>query len=469
MALDFAQTAAQIVEGAGGPQNITSVTHCMTRLRFTVKDPDAADMETIKQVDGVLSCVYAADQLQVIMGKNLMGTYDEVVKQFGFTEAAPVEDAAAAQADAKRQPGSPWTPQALGNRIIGYITATVTPIIPGLIAGGMLKVFLMIATLVMPDLAATSTYALLSIAANAPFYFLPIWVAYGASKKLGGTGIYAMAVAAAMFAPEFLALVGADPQVPQDLFGLPVLLKSYASGLFPALLLSFTAYQFERLWNKIIPGIFRSVFVGSLTILCTYVLTMLVLAPLDTWIGELIVTVLMGIYGVAGPLALALLAGSLPFLIMVGVHTVFGPFMLQLLENPGYDALFRPALLLHNMAEGGACLAVALRTRNKEFRSEALSLAVGCILADVTEPALYGITFRLKKPLYGVVAGGAAGGLVGGLMGMHAYVMGYSNIMALPIFQNTVVAAIAAVATAIVVSAAVTFALGFDDKAVAGQ
>lgn len=192
---------------------------------------------------------------------------------------------------------------------------------------------------------------------------------------------------------------------------------------------------------------------------------MLVLAPLGTWIGEVIVTVLMGIYGVAGPVALALLAGSLPFLIMVGVHTVFAPFMLQLLENPGYDALFRPALILHNMAEGGACLAVALRTRNKEFRSEALSIAIGCIFAGVTEPALYGVTFRLKRPLYGVIAGGAIGGLVGGFMGMHAYVMGYSNIMALPIFQDTIVAAVIAIVTAIVVAFAVTYALGFDEDA----
>lgn len=172
----------------------------------------------------------------------------------------------------------------------------------------------------------------------------------------------------------------------------------------------------------------------------------------------------MAIYGTAGPVALALLAGGMPFLVMVGVHTVFGPFMLQLLENPGYDALFRPALLLHNMAEGGACLAVALRSKNKEFKSEAASIAVGCIFAGVTEPALYGITFRLKKPLYAVAAGGAAGGLVGGLMGVHAYVMGYSNIMALPIFQDTVIAAVAAIVTAIVVAFAMTLALGFEEK-----
>lgn len=462
MAIDYASTAASVVEHAGGPQNVKAVTHCMTRLRLILVDPKAADMELIKQVPGVLGCVYAADQLQVVMGQNLIGTYNEVLSQFKFDEAETVDENLDADLSTDR---GKLTPKKLGSAILGYITASVTPVIPGLIAGGMLKVVLMLITTFMPDFASNSTYTLLSIAADAPFYFLPIWIAYGASKKLGGTSVYAMAVAAAMFAPNFIALVNADPQTAQTLFGLPVPLQSYSGGLFPALLLSFTAYEFEKLWNKVVPGIFKSILVGLLTIVCTYTLTMIVLAPLGAWIGNGIVAVLMGIYGVAGPVALAVLAGAMPLLVMVGVHTVFGPFMLQLLENPGYDALFRPALLLHNMAEGGACLAVALRTKNAEFRSEALSIAVGCIFAGVTEPALYGVTFRLKKPLYGVMAGGAAGGLVGGIMGMHAYVMGYSNIMALPIFQDTVVAAIAAVVTAIVVAFAVAFALGFDEDA----
>ena len=448
MAIDYAATAAEIVRHAGGPENVNAVTHCMTRLRLIVKDENKVDMDAIKKVSGVLGCVYAADQLQVVMGQNLIATYDQVLSQFHFSEADVVDENL--DADATADAGK-LTPKKLGQNIVGYITASVTPVIPGLIAGGMLKVVLMLITTFVPEFATNSTYMLLSIAADAPFYFLPIWVAYGASKKLGGTGIYAMAVAAAMFAPNFIALVNADPQVEQTLFGLPVLLKGYSGGLFPALLLSFTAYEFERLWNKVVPGIFKSILVGLLTIACTYTLTMLVLAPLGTWIGEVIVTVLMGIYGVAGPVALALLAGSLPFLIMVGVHTVFAPFMLQLLENPGYDALFRPALIL--------------RTRNKEFRSEALSISIGCIFAGVTEPALYGVTFRLKRPLYGVIAGGAIGGLVGGFMGMHAYVMGYSNIMALPIFQDTIVAAVIAIVTAIVVAFAVTYALGFDEDA----
>lgn len=464
MALDYAKTAQLIVEAAGGSDNILTVAHCMTRLRFTVKDVKNVDMDAIKGIKGVLGCVYGGEQLQVILGQNLIDTYNNVVKLYNFVEGDVIDE----NLDQDLEPKTlteRLDPRNWGSKLIGYISGAVTPMLPALIAGGMLKVFLLIATLISPDVASSSTYTLLSIAADGGFYFMPIWVAWGASKKLGSTPIYAMAVAAAMFAPNFIALVNADPQVPQDLFGLPVMLNSYASGLLPALLLSYAAYWFEKLWNKVIPGIFKSVFVGSLTVLCTYVVTMVALAPIGTWLGDGIVTILMAVYNTVGPLALALLAGTLPFMIMVGVHTVFGPFMIQLLENPGYDALFRPALILHNMAEGGACLGVALRTKDKEFRTEALSIAVGCIVAGVTEPALYGITFRLKKPLIGVCAGGAIGGLVGGLLGMRAFVMGYSNIIALPIFQSTIVAAIIAIATAIVVAGLVAFILGFDEEA----
>lgn len=464
MALDYQKTARDIVEAAGGPENIITVAHCMTRLRFSVRNIDRADLEAIQGIKGVLGCVYAAEQLQVILGQNLMDTYDAVVKQYHFTEGDVVDENLDVDLEPKTL-GERMNPKNWGKKLLAYISGAVTPMLPVLIAGGMLKVVLMIATLIVPEWANEPTYTLLSIAADGGFYFMPIWVAWGAAQKLGGTPIFAMATAAAMFAPNFIALVNADPQVPQNIFGLPVMLNSYASGLLPALLLAYAAYQFERLWNKVVPGIFKSVFVGPLTIFCTYTLTMVVLAPLGTWIGDGVVAVLMGIYNAVGPVALAILAGTLPFMIMVGVHTVFGPFMLQLLENPGYDALFRPALLLHNMAEGGACLGVALRTKNKEFRSEALSIAVGCIVAGVTEPALYGITFRLKKPLIGVCAGGALGGLVGGIMGMRAYIMGYSNIIALPIFQDTVIAAVAAIVTAIVVAGVVAFVLGFDEDA----
>ena len=149
---------------------------------------------------------------------------------------------------------------------------------------------------------------------------------------------------------------------------------------------------------------------------------------------------------------------------MTGMHMALAPFMATNIADIGYDAVIRPAFLLHNMAEGGACIGVGLKAKDPEFKSQAFSIAFGCIVAGVSEPAIYGVNLKLRKPMLGVMAGGAAGGIVAGLLGAKAYVMGYSTIMALPIFVETIPAMVAGIVTAIVVAAAVTYVLGFDQN-----
>lgn len=457
--MDYTRIAKEIIEKAGGSENINSVSHCMTRLRFVVKDKAKANMEEIGKIEGVLGCVFGGGQLQVIMGKNLLPVFNEVIKDGSLAVGDVVNENLDAGLDSKEK--EPFTLKKLGGDILGYVAASVTPMIPALISGGMLKVFLLLVTLVWPAFAQMSTYTLLSQLANIPFYFMPVWVAYGASKKLGASPMYAMLVAAAMIYPDFLNMV--KEGAPVTLFGLPVLLKSYTSSLLPSLLLAFACAKFEKLFDKIVPGIFKSVFVGMLTITSTYVLTMVLLAPIGTYVGNYVVAALVWLESTIGPFAMMILAGGMPFLIMTGMHSLFAPFMVQSLSEIGYDGFFRPALTLHNMAEGGACLGVFLRAKNKDLKSEALSCAVGCIVAGVTEPAIYGINLRLKKPLYAVCLGGAVGGLLGGCLGVKAFVMGYSTILALPIFETTMIAMAISEVVAIVTACIGTVILGFDE------
>ena len=329
--------------------------------------------------------------------------------------------------------------------------------IPGLVAGGMLKVVLLLITLVWADFADTTSYTLLSGVADTAFFFMPIYVAYGAAKKLGATPIYAMICAASLLHANYTALVAAGEAV--TLLGLPVRLMSYSGSLLPALLLALCAYYMEKFFNKIVPGIFKSIFVGLGTVTVTMILGYVVLAPLGGYLGNYLAIAFGFLGDRVAPIAVGLLAACLPWLVMCGMHMALVPFMTQALVNPGYDAVFRPAFLLHNMAEGGACIGVALRSKDVEFRTEALSIAFGCIVAGVTEPAIYGINLPLKKPIIGVMAGGAAGGVTAGLLGARAYVMGYSTVLALPIFEGTIIAAAVAVAVAIIISAVVTFVL----------
>ena len=459
--MDFEKVAEELIKYSGGAGNISSVTHCMTRLRFIIKDTSKVDLKKINATKPVMGNVFKTNELQIILGQNLMPVYTAAAKL--LQDQIPVEDMEASKPEARKK----LTPGEAGTAVINFVSAAVTPLVPGLIAGGMLKVFLLLITLAVPEFSKSQTYTLLSLAANMPFYFMPVFVSMGTAKKLGSTPIYAMACSAALVAPAFTEMVSAGESV--HLFGLPVMLVKYNNTMMPALLIGICAAYVEKLMNKIIPGIFKSIFVGTGTLFITYTLGVTVLGPLGDFLGAIIVNVFVFSSEHFGFIALGALTAVLPWLIMTGMHHAISPFMTQFIADPGYDGVFRPAFILHNMAEGGSCLGVALKTKNKEFKAECFSLAVGCILAGVSEPAIYGIGVKYKKPMIGVMAGGAAGGVVAGLLGAKAFFMGYSTILALPIFVNTIGAMLAGIAVTIVAAAAVTYILGIEEESDADE
>lgn len=456
LGINHEKLADDIVRLVGGTGNVRSVTHCMTRLRFVLNDFSVANdnKAEIEKLDGVLGVVYAGGQFMVVLGQNLLPTFEAVTKMEGISEGA---DASADGSNAEKEPRSM---KRAFTETINFVSASVSPLITGLVAGGMLKVILLLATLAMPDFAKNQTYLLLSAVADAPFFFMPIFVAYGAAMKLGAAPIYAMLCSAALLHTNYTTLLAAGDAV--TMFGIPVRLVSYSSQLLPALLIALAACYLEKLFNKIVPGIFKSLLVGLCTVAVTGTLAFTVLGPPGSYVGSVLSAVFVFLGTYAAPVALALLAAVLPWLIMCGMHMALVPFMTQAIADPGYDMLFRPAFVLHNMAEGGSCLGVAFRTKSKEFRSELIGLAIGCILAGVSEPSIYGVDVKYKKPMYGVMAGGAAGGLVAGLFGVRAYVMGYSTILALPIFLETAGGMLLSCIVAIVVAAIVSAILGID-------
>ncbi len=459
--MDFEKVAEELIKYSGGAGNISSVTHCMTRLRFIIKDTSKVDLKKINATKPVMGNVFKTNELQIILGQNLMPVYTAAAKL--LQDQIPVEEEEAS----KPKTGKKLTPGEAGTAVINFVSAAVTPLVPGLIAGGMLKVFLLLITLAVPEFSKSQTYTLLSLVANMPFYFMPVFVSMGTAKKLGSTPIYAMACSAALVAPAFTEMVSAGEAV--HLFGLPVMLVKYNNTMMPALLIGICAAYVEKLMNKIIPGIFKSIFVGTGTLFITYTLGVTVLGPLGDFLGAIIVNVFVFSSEHFGFIALGALTAVLPWLIMTGMHHAISPFMTQFIADPGYDGVFRPAFILHNMAEGGSCLGVALKTKNKEFKAECFSLAVGCILAGVSEPAIYGIGVKYKKPMIGVMVGGAAGGVVAGLLGAKAFFMGYSTILALPIFVNTIGAMLAGIAVTIVAAAAVTYILGIEEESDADE
>ena len=451
--LDYEQMANDIVMAVGGPDNIKTVAHCMTRIRFVLKKEADANTTTVKAIPGVLGVVSggASGEYMVILGQHLLPVFEAVQKKFNLSAAANVDE----NLDTVKKP---FTISGAISDTIGFVAASVTPCVPGLIAGGMLKVFLLLGTLISASFAGTGTYKLLSIAADVPFYFLPVFVAMGAASKLGGTPVYAMICAASLLHKDWLAFVSAGE--PITMLAIPVRLMSYSASLLPALLLAWCAYHTERWLNKVVPGIFKAIFVGMGTVAITMALGFTILAPLGGYLGIYLGKFFEFLAGSIGFITVGVLAACLPWMIMAGMHSALVPFMIQSLQDPGYDAIFRPAFLLHNMSEGGACIGSALREKDPEKRAEIFSLAVGCIFAGVTEPAIYGNNLPKKTPMYGVMIGGAVGGIVAGLLGCRVYVMGYSTILAVPIFQDTIIGILIAIAVTIGVAAIATFILG---------
>ena len=452
--IDYSALAAAIMENVGGSGNVHTVSHCVTRLRFVLKDRSMAKDAEIKQLTGVLGVVYGSGQYQVILGENLFPVFDEIVKNY---EVETGDVVAENHTEDLALNGKKKTMNDYFMKAIQFMSASLTPFITVLFGAGMLRVILSLASYFYPVITSSTTYMLFNFMSQAPFYFMPILVAYGASRVLKSNPAFAITVAAALLYPDFAAMVAAGD--PVTMLGLPVKLVSYSSSLLPAIFSAILLAYLEKFFYRVIPGMMRSVFAPLCVFLVGYPVTILILGPAGVVVGTWIVTGIVWLQAHVGGFAPGIIAAIHPFLVMMGVNMLMVAPMTELFTSVGYDNVFRPGWILHNIAEGGSCLAVMLKTKDKDLKSSALSAAIGAIISGVSEPALYGINLRLRTPIFGVVAGGLVGGAVAGFMGAKAFSMGYSSILGVVIFENTMMAIVAGVIAAFLVSFLATFVL----------
>ena len=395
------------------------------------------------------------------MGDNLFPVFDELISKYAVAvEDAVDEDLSAEDLRVERGSGKREVKWYL-NKVAQFLSQSLTPFITVVYGAGMLKVVLSLVLLAMPGIDATPTYQMFNFMSDTAFYFMPILVAYGAARTLKSNPAFAIAMACMLLYPNFVALV--DTGTAMDIFGIPVTVVKYSSTLLPAIFAALLVAWLEKFFYRVIPSVLKSVFAPLCTLAVGMPIVMCLLAPLGTILGGFVVDAFVGLYDLTGGLAVGLLAAVWPFVVMAGMNMLFVAPMNEYLAKNGFDNFFRPAWILHNISEGGSCVGVALRTKNKELRSDALSAAIGAVVSGVSEPAIYGINLRLKRPFIGVAAGGLAGGCVAGFMGAKAYSLGYSSILAVPIFVDTMVAISVAIAVSFIVSCAVSFVMGFDD------
>lgn len=442
----------QIVELVGGVKNIKVATHCVTRLRLYLADRSIAKDDEIKKLDGVLGVVYGTGQYQIILGENLFPVYDALIKNYKVETTDAIDENLDKDLVPEKKNFKYYF-----EKVITFMAQSLTPFITVVYGAGMLKVILSLLSYFFPSITASSTYTLFNFMCNAPFYFMPVLVAYGTSKVLKSNPAFAMAIAATLLYPDFNTLMSAGESV--TMLGINVHLTTYGSTLLPGLFVAIMCAYLEKWFYRIIPSVIRSVFAPLCVFLVGFPITVLILGPAGNIVGSWIVAGIVWLQANVGGFAPGIIAAMHPFLVMMGVNMLMVAPMMELFSRTGFDNVFRPGWILHNISEGGACLAVALKTKNKDLKTTAISASIGAFVSGVSEPALYGINLRLKKPMIGLVAGGLAGGAVAGFLGAKAFSMGYSSILGVVIFEKTMGAILAGVAVSFVISFLVTYFL----------
>ena len=452
------EIAKNVLEAVGGAANVSSVTHCMTRLRFVLKDQSIPKSKEIEKIPGVVGTNVAGGQYQVIIGNNVGNVYKQLMTFDG------IDDLDTASQETKKEKQNPIS------IAIDFISGCMSPLFPALVAGGLIKVLAVILGPTLTGILATTsdTYILMSALGDAPFYFLPILVAFNASKKLNCNTSLAVMVSSVLIYPDVIALLGGEKAT--HLFGvIPVIHGNYASSIIPAMLAVILFKYVEIGIDKLTPEWSKNILNPLLSVLISAPITLCILAPLGGQIGNGLQFVIDSVYGFAPWLAMAAFAALMPFIVMTGMHWAFLPAALMGLANPGYDIMLLPAMLASNIAQAGATFGAAAKTKDSQTRQMAIPAGISALLAGVTEPAMYGITLKLKKPMIAACISSGVSGLIMGLFKLKAYAYATPCLTAIVQFiapdgNNNIVIAGVAAAVSFIGSFVLSFILTKDEK-----
>ncbi len=450
--MDNQAVGKRVWEAVGGEKNVNSLVHCATRLRFKLKDESVADTQKLKQDPDVIQVVQSGGQYQVVIGSNVADVYQAIVDEQGLTDQSGTED----------QSKNPL------NRLIDIISSIFTPFLGAMAAAGILKGFLSLATVLGWLSADTGAYQILFAAADGVFTFLPVMLAFTAAKKLKTNQFLSVAIAMALVYPAITQLAGAGGAV--DFFGLPIVLaqSGYTSSVIPIILAVWVQSKFEPLVKKVIPQFLQMIFVPMIVLLVMVPLTFLLLGPIGTVIGNGLGSLFNSIYSFS-PLVAGLIMGSLwQVFVMFGMHWGFVPIMFLNIEQYGFDVMV-PMLLPAVLAQGGAALAVAIRTKDTKLRSLGISSTITSLFG-ITEPTVYGVTLPLKKPFVVACLSAGIGGAMIGFAGVKAFSSGLVSLLTIPTFISTnqavesnLTMAILATALSFVLAFVGTLIVGFDE------
>lgn len=421
--------AATIIELVGGKENVNSVAHCITRVRFKLKDESKADTETLEKTEGVIKVMIANGQYQVVVGNNKVeDVYDAVLKIGGFSGSGEVD----AEEDE--------APKSIGAMAIDLIGGIFSPILGPFAAAGIMKGLLALVTQLAPWFASDGAYTVLYTVADGLFYFLPVALAFTAAKKFKMNEFTAVGIGLALVYPTMVALTGGDIIGSVDLgffgtfswyatfLGIPIIMPAsgYTSSVIPVLLMVWFGSVVEHSCRKWMPASIKMFFTPLLTMTLAVVLGYLIIGPVATLITNILSSIFQLIFNlpvVGSVLGGAVVGGFWMCLVIFGFHWSLVPMAIVNLGNLGYDYILT-CTIGHSFALGAVLFAMFLKNKDVNFRGIALPAMISAFFFGITEPAIYGVALPNKKAFAIACLSSAVSGIIIALLGAYTYMSG---------------------------------------------
>ncbi len=446
--VDYRTLAGDILKKVGGEANVASLSHCATRLRFKLKDAARADKAAVEKLPGVITVMEAGGQFQVVIGNNVPIVFAEIGQISKLTGDTAGGD--------EGEKGN------LLNRFIALVSAIFSPMLWPLAGAGLLKAILAMATTFNWMDATSTTYAILNAAGDGLFTFLPIFLAVNAAKRFRTNQFTSMAIAAALCYPAIVALASATD--PVTFFGIPVAMVTYTSSVIPIIIAVWLQSHLEKFLNRVLPSWLRNFTTPLLVLAIMVPLTLLTVGPVTSYAASAVSHGVAWLFTTVPWLAGAIMGGFWQVFVIFGLHWGFIPFMVNDYSTIGYSLMAGP-LPAAVLAQAAAALAVLFRTRNTALKELAGPSALSGFVAGITEPAIYGVNLRLKKPFYYGVAGGVVGGAIAAAGGSASSAFVFPSLLGLSAYMQVGSFTLQLIGTGVAIAIAfvLTMVLGFED------
>ncbi|KFN93261.1 PTS system beta-glucoside-specific IIBCA component [Tetragenococcus muriaticus PMC-11-5] len=452
------ETATFIVEHIGGQQNVDSLVHCATRLRFKLKDTNKVDEKALKDHPGILTAVESGGQYQVVIGNHVAKVYQEIMDQYDIQAGESSDAGEEKSAEEIKQSVRSKNPIAI---VFEYISGTFSPLIPALAGSGMIKALLAVLTMAGWLSEESSTYAVLEAASNGLFYFFPVFIGISAAKFLKVNPYVGGVIGAGLLEPSFASLMDVSNSL--DFMGIPLIISDYTQTVFPMLVAMAFYAPIERFFKKYSPDTIQLFFVPMMGILIMVPLTALIFGPFSQYLSQAIANGLVALLDLSSILTGIVFASVWPFLVVLGVHWGITPIQLDNLARGG-DPLNAMAAGA-TFAQMGIAFGIFLRYRkNKDLSSLSLAGTVSGIVAGVTEPILYGFILRYRRLIPILIVSGAAGGGLMGLFGAEMYSYAFNSVLTIPAY-GPIPQYVFSIAVSFVVGTILTFIFGLGKEA----